>query len=105
MIGERSRTTWALLIVDGVLSGTYRAVRFRSTSLFYYLYIKTYSLVKYSNNYQKIYTDILLLLKSNESAIEILNTHYLKVMSLQVAFILMMESLKESIEIIDSQIK
>ena len=30
----RSRTTWALLIVIGVLSGTYSAVRFRSTSLF-----------------------------------------------------------------------
>src|SRR5665811_1827095 len=28
----RSRTTWALLIVDGVLSGTFRTVRFRSTS-------------------------------------------------------------------------
>jgi hypothetical protein len=35
MIGERSRTTWALLIVEGVLSGTYKAIRFRSTSLFY----------------------------------------------------------------------
>ena len=35
MIGIRSRTTWALLIVDGVLSGTYRTVRFRSTSLFF----------------------------------------------------------------------
>jgi hypothetical protein len=32
MIGIRSRTTWALLIVIGVLSGTYSAVRFRSTS-------------------------------------------------------------------------
>jgi hypothetical protein len=34
MIGERSRTTWALLIVDVVPGGTYKAVRFRSTSLF-----------------------------------------------------------------------
>lgn len=32
MISIRSRTTWALLIVEGVLSGTYWTVRFRSTS-------------------------------------------------------------------------
>ena len=33
MICIRSLTTWALLIVIGALSGTYSAVRFRSTSL------------------------------------------------------------------------
>jgi len=34
MNSKRSRKAWALLIVDGVLSGTYSAVRFRSTLIF-----------------------------------------------------------------------
>lgn len=57
----RSRTTWALLIVIGVLSGTYSAVRFRSTSLFINRLIvlnrmnnNLFSIAVYLHNYNRI---------------------------------------------------